>query len=448
MPVLDLFRPAPPVQEIQDPELVKKNYRYWRLRTFFAIWAGYIFFYFTRKSFSFLMPLMQNELGMGKFELGLVGSILYVTYGVSKFMSGMLADKANSRYFMSIGLILTGVFNFLFGMSSVFWAFAIFWGLNGWFQGWGAPVCAKLLSDWYSQSERGRWWSVWNTSHNIGGFLIPLLVAACAAWYGWRFAMYVPGIICILAGFFVMSLLRDTPQSLGLPSIEKFRNDYPSKKREEKSNLSTKEILFGYILNNRYIWMLAVSFFLIYIIRTAINDWIPFYLIEIKGYTLKQAGLCICWFEWGGLFGSLVAGWSSDLIFKGKRNPVNVLFTVVILGLLIAFRFINYSQPVLDAAFIFLFGFFIYGPQMLIGMAAVEVSHKKATATATGFVGSFAYLGAAVAGGPLGAITQAFGWDSFLLTLFICGFLGILFLLPLWSVKINPKEEIEEAATT
>ena len=331
MSVLDVFRPAPPIDEIQNPELVKKNYKYWRLRTFYAMWAGYAFFYFTRKSFTFAMPVMQSELGLGKFELGLLGSILYITYGASKFLSGMLGDKSNPRYFMSIGLILTGVFNILFGMSSYFWAFAVFWGLNGVFQGWGWPGCAKLLTHWYSQSERGRWWSVWNTSHNIGGSLIPLIVAACAVYYGWRFAMYVPGVICILAGLFVMNRLRDTPQSLGLPPVEKFRNDYPDgASRKEKPALSTKELLFEYVIKNKYIWMLAVAYFLIYVIRTAVNDWSMVYFIEVKHYTMKQAGVCLFWFEWGGLFGSLAAGWASDSGVKRKRNPNNVLFTVAI----------------------------------------------------------------------------------------------------------------------
>lgn len=250
MSFLEIFRPAPHIEEIQDPDQVKKKYQYWRIRTFYAMYMGYAFYYFTRKSFTFAIPAMQNELGLGKFELGLLASILSLTYGASKFLSGIMGDKSNPRYFMSIGLILTGIFNILFGSSSVFWAFALFWGLNGWFQGWGAPVCAKILTHWYSQSERARWWSVWNTSHNLGGAIIPIVIAACADYYGWRFAMYVPGTICILAGFFLMNRLRDTPQSLGLPSVEKFRNDYPNQRNDqEKSQMTAKEILWEYVLS-------------------------------------------------------------------------------------------------------------------------------------------------------------------------------------------------------
>lgn len=441
MSLFSAFRPAPVIAEIGDADLVKKNYKYWRLRTFYAMWVGYAFFYFTRKSFTFAMPFMQSELGLGKFELGLLGSILYIVYGASKFVSGMIGDRSNARYFMSTGLILTGVCNILFGWSSLFWALALFWGLNGFFQGWGWPGCAKLLTHWYSHSERGRWWSFWNTSHNIGGYLIPLVVAACAEYYGWRSAMYIPGVICILGGFFIMNRLRDTPQSLGLPPIEKFREDYANKKNVIESDISIKQMLFDYILNNRFIWLLAISYFLIYIIRTAVNDWSMLYLIEVKSYSALQAGICVSWFDIGGFFGSLVAGWASDVIFKGKRNPISVLFTVGVLVLFVGFRFLPISTPLIDGIFIFLFGFFIFGPQMLIGMAAAELSHKKAAATATGFVGCFAYLGAAVSGAPLGAVTKEWGWDIYLLTLGLCSVLGILFLMPLWNAKANMKEE-------
>lgn len=436
MSVLDFFKPAPYVEEMQDAVLVKKNYKYWRWRTFYAMYIGYAFYYFTRKSFVFAMPAMQEDLGLGKFEIGLIGSILGLSYGASKFLSGILVDRSNPRYFISIGLILTGICNFLFGMSSTWWAFAIFWGLNGWFQGWGWPGCAKLLTHWYSQSERGRWWSFCSTSHNLGGAVIPVLAAACAEAFGWRSALHVPGILCILAGFFIMNRLRDTPQSLGLPSIEKFRKDYPGQTAvPERIRLSTKEILID-VLGNKFIWILALFSFFIYVVRVAVNDWSMLYLIEVKHYSNLQAGVCVSGFEVGGFLGCLAGGWISDLVFQGKRNPINVLFTIAILVLVIALKATtNILWPMLDAVFLFLFGFFIFGPQSIVGLAVAELSHKKAAATATGFAGCFSYLGAAAAGGPLGAMIKAWGWDGFLIILAISSFLGALLILPLWSVK-------------
>ncbi len=444
MSILDLFKPSPYKEEIADKEVVKKNYKYWRMRIFIGMYVGYIFYYFSRKSFTFAMPALIQDLGFNKSDLGILGSILSITYGMSKFLSGILADKSNPRYFMAIGLILTGVLNILFGLTSSLLFFAIFWGLNGWFQGWGWPPCARLLTHWYSQKERGTWWGFWNSSHSVGGALIPLLAAFCAEYWGWRYAMYVPGILCIGVGLFVINRLRDTPQSLGLPSIEKFRDDYPSAKHEKEKELPMKEILFKYVLTNKYIWLLAISYFFVYIIRTGINDWSVLYLVETKGYSLLTAGACVFWFEIGGVFGSLVAGMASDRIFKGRRGPINVLFSLAVIFAVGALWLSPPGVPLLDFAIMFAIGFLIFGPQMLIGMAAAELSHKKAAGSATGFVGWIAYLGAATAGYPLGKMTQEFGWFGFFVCLAICGGISVTLLLPMWGVKSNPRFMADE----
>ena len=160
MSVLDLLRPAPPAEEITDENLVKQRYKYWRVRTFYGMYMGYVFYYFSRKSFTFVMPALVQDLGFTKGDLGMLGSIMAITYGLSKFLSGILTDRANPRYFMAFGLMLTGVFNIFFGLSSTLIMCAVFWGLNGWFQGWGWPPCARLLTHWYSQKERGTWWEI------------------------------------------------------------------------------------------------------------------------------------------------------------------------------------------------------------------------------------------------------------------------------------------------
>ena len=127
MSIFDFIKPVPHAKQIEDQELVEKNYKYWRLRIFYAMYVGYAFFYFTRKSFTFAMPVMISELGMTKTQLGYLGSTLYFTYGISKFVSGVLSDKSNPRFIMALGLILTGIFNIFFGFSSSLFFFAVFW---------------------------------------------------------------------------------------------------------------------------------------------------------------------------------------------------------------------------------------------------------------------------------------------------------------------------------
>lgn len=444
MNLFKFFRPAEHKEEIADTKKVDSLFKYWRIRTFLGMYVGYIFYYFTRKSYTFAMPLLMadSSLNLSIGQLGILGSILSITYGLSKFFSGVMADRSNPRYFMSIGLILTGLCNIAFGMSSSISLFALFWGLNGWFQGWGWPPCAKLLTHWYSQKERGRWWSITSTSHSVGGALIPIIAAICAKHWGWRYAMYMPGLMCIAVGFILIKILRDTPRSLGLPSVESWKDEnLEIKDKEDEKEMSVKDMLMEYVLKNKALWLLGVAYFFVYIIRQAINDWSVLFLIQSKGYSTLAASGGVFWFEAGGFLGALLAGWSSDKLFQGRRGPVNVIFCAGVVASLAAFVFIPPSSLMLHYAASFVVGVMIFGPQMLIGIAAVEIVHKKAAASANGFIGWLAYLGAACAGYPIGKVIETWGWNGFFGILTSCGVLAMGLLVPFWRSKKQPTLE-------
>lgn len=430
-----LFQPAPHLTEIQDPVQVKKEYDYWRWRVFYSMFFGYAFYYLTRKSFVYVMPVIIQDLGYDKATLGLISTVSAVAYGMSKFFSGILSDHSNARYFMSTGLILTGICNILFGLSSSLWMFALFWGLNGWFQGFGWPPCARLLTHWYSRSERGSWWSSWNVSHNIGGALIPLVAGVTASFLSWRFALYIPGVICIGTGFLLMERLRDTPRSLGLPTIEHFHHEQigPAEKGGDQE-MTGRQIVWDYVLSNPYIWVLACASFFVHVIRGGASDWTASFLIETRGYNVLTANSCVSLFEVGGFVGSLLAGWSSDYFFSARRLPVTVLFALGIFLSVLLLWYLPLGYLMLDSAAMFLLGVAVFGPQMMIGMAAVEMTHKKAAATASGFTGWFAYIGMASTGYPLGRVMDAFGWNAFFIVMVVCGLCALALLIPLWLI--------------
>ena len=421
-----------------------KKYFYWRIRILYSMFFGYAIFYFTRKSLVFAQPLLMEQLHISKVSLGLLGSSFYLTYGVSKFLSGIISDKSNPRYFMAAGLIMTGILNLLFGLTSSMWLFAILWIANGFFQGWGWPPCARLLTHWYAKSERGRWWGIWNTSHNVGGAIIPLIVAYSAINWGWRYAMIIPGVIAIVSGFILINRLRDIPKSMGLPDIESYMKNKNKNKNKNNNNnnktqepgashvktLSTKDILFKHVLNNPYLWILSLIYILIYIVRTAINDWGNVYLHDL-GFSIFSADSALSFFEVGGLFGSLASGFISDLLFDSKRMPVILLFSAGTLVSVSVFGLISSHSYFINAALIFMIGFMIFGPHMLIGMAAAEYSHPDAAGTSTGFLGLFGYIGAALSGYPLAVISQNFGWNAFFWTLIGCCALSLVILASL-----------------
>lgn len=445
--LLQFFTPAPHLPQIEDEESVKTEYKYWRTRIFYSMLLGYAMYYFTRKSLTYSMPGLIEDLGFNKSQLGILFSVLSIAYGMSKFVSGILADQSNPRYFMALGLFLTGICNIFFGMSSSLYMFILFWGLNGFFQGFGWPACARSLTNWYSVSERGSWWSSTSVAHNLGAFVTPWVVGFTLQYFNWRYGMYVPGVVCIFGSLFLINRLRDAPETLGLPPIEKFRNDYPTKKQENSTEKPSTWTLLKDVLSSKFIWLLAFAYLFLYVLRGGISDWTALYLKEVKGYSLLSSSGISSLFEAGGFCGCLFAGWSSDKLFGAKRGPVSALFSVGILLSLLLFWYVPEGFALLDSISIFIMGFMIFGPQMLIGIFASELSDKRSAATANGFVGWIAYLGAALSGYPLGVVIDQAGWNGAFTTLFACSVILMLMLLPLWgvtretAVKKKPKEE-------
>jgi len=408
------------------------------------MFVGYAFYYLSRKSLTTVMPVLIADLGMSKASLGFLGTAFSLTYGLSKFVSGIMSDRSNPRYFMAFGLMITGFANIFFGFSSTVSAFALFWGINGWFQGFGWPPCAKLLTHWYAQSERGAWWSTFNVSHNVGAFATPYIVTVVVWYLGWRYAMYVPGLLCIMMSFVLLNRLRSTPESMDLPSVENWISEESKPEDtevDEDRKLSTKELLFNIVLKNPYVWLLAFSYFFVYFVRTAVGEWTALYLIESKSYTLMGANSCVSLFEVGGFVGCLAAGWASDKLFRAERGPILVLFSIGMLLSSVGFYMNPEGFWLGDCIAMFAMGFFVFGPQMMIGMAAAEYTHINAAATATGFVGWFAYAGAAIAGYPLGRIAEDYGWIGYNISMGACCLVALLLMVPLWRVKSRDVRE-------
>lgn len=424
----------------QDSASVDTRYRYWRFHIMLGMYLGYAGFYLTRKTFNYTAPALIADLGLDKGDIGMMGTMFYLMYGLSKFVSGIISDRSNPRYFMGIGLIASGVVNIVFGLSSSLFVLASLWILNAWFQGWGWPSCSKLLTTWYSRTERGFFWSLWNTAHNVGGAMIPLLVGFLTFHYSWREGFIIPGVISVMIGLFLCWRLRDKPTSMGLPTVGQWRNDKLELAQENDGvGLKPKQILWSYVLNNKYIWLLAFSYVLVYIVRTAINDWGNLYLTEQHQYSLINANASVSLFEVGGFVGSLVAGWGSDKLFGGNRGPMNLIFAMGIFLSVAALWLMPLTNFVFQSAGFFAIGFFVFGPQMLIGMAAAECSHKDSAGAATGFVGLFAYMGAALAGYPLAMVLEQFHWTGFFVVISVCSAVIGLLLLPFLQAQFSQR---------
>lgn len=432
-----LLKPAPyqPI-ETDYRYWMAQVFNHWRMRVCFSIFFGYAVFYFTRKSLSFAAPFIVDELGFQKADFGLLASTLYITYGISKFVSGVSADRSNPRYFMAIGLMVTGVCNILFSFCSSMWLFMVFWALNGWFQAWGWPASCKLLNFWFAKQERGLWYSICSTSHNLGGAIIPLLAAWAATQYGWRYALMIPGVISIFMAVALIILLRDVPRSLKLPTVEDFKADpeeYTDLVAEKKHALLPHTDILKIVLFNRFVWMFALSYFFIYVVRTAVNDWTPFYLIEVKNFAKEYAGFGVTAFELGGFAGMILTGFVSDIYWKGNRVPSMVICALGLALCIVALWCTPVGFYSIDLTLLALIGAFVFGPQMIVGLAAAEYVDKRSSSAANGFAGTMGYFGAAFTGYPVGMMLDHYGWDSFFVMMTASSIVVACLLLPLWT---------------
>ena len=116
----NFFKEPPAIDPIQDKEKIDKDYSHWRMRIFYSCFIGYTVFYLCKKNIAVALPGLSEEFGFTNTELGLLGSSLYLTYGIGKFVNGVLADGSDVRKFLPTALIMTAIANLCFALSAVF----------------------------------------------------------------------------------------------------------------------------------------------------------------------------------------------------------------------------------------------------------------------------------------------------------------------------------------
>ena len=414
------FATGPDAEPIRDPKRVDALYRSSRLSVLVSITLGYGFLYTCRLGLSVVKkPLIDGGVFSAE-DLGVIGAALFYGYAVGKLFNGFLADHANIRKFLAFGVLCSGLINIVMGGSPLVWVWAVLWGFNGWFQGFGSPASGVSLSNWFSTKERGTFYGIWSTSHSIGEGLTYVVSAFLVTALGWRAGFMAPGVFCVLLAVVLYHTLRDRPETLGLPPVAEWRHrvgapatvpDATDAPPAEAALPTPDEVGKPAVVPGRMavireqarlflkptLWVLGLSSATMYVSRYAINSWGILYLQEAKGYSLVEAGSILGANAAAGIVGAVAYGVISDRFFGARRPPVTLIFGILeILALLVIF----FSPPghpwILTAAFI-VYGFTLSGLLAVLGgLFAIDIVGRKATGAAMGLVGAFSYLGAAL----------------------------------------------------
>jgi OPA family glycerol-3-phosphate transporter-like MFS transporter/OPA family sugar phosphate sensor protein UhpC-like MFS transporter len=337
---------------------------------------------------------------------------------------------------MVTGLLASAALNLVFGSASTVVIFGAVWMLNGWFQGMGFPPCARLLGHWFSPKELATKMSIWNISHSIGALVIVVLCGQLVT-INWRLCFFVPAGIAVVCACFLWLTLPDTPPSVGLPEVSGTK----SSGSKADSGSEFHAFLIKKVFSNKYIWLVSLANFFVYTLRYSVFDWGATLLTETRHISIAHASWLVAAFEGAGLVGALAAGWITDRFLGGRAVRACVVYMIMAGISILLFWKVAGESKLLNFLLLCACGFFIYGPQCLVGIAALNLATKRAAATAVGLTGLFGYFSKILSGWGLGTLVQHYGWDAGFASLIGIAAIGTLTFAAAWSAKAHGYEE-------
>ncbi len=442
-----------------------------RVQNWMVVGLLYMFFYMSRYNLAAIAPSLMTFFGWTKVDFGLFETTLPLVYGLSVVINGPIADRVGGRKAFLFGAagvtvasLLLGLIRFLvespavwvagaagqvvgteavlaFGLTrgELLWGMAILWGVNGYFQSFGALSIVKVNAQWFHVRERGTFAAVFGVLIRLGLVLafsgVPLIVSVLP----WQWAFWIPGALVGTFFFATWFLVKDTPADAGLGEFDTGDEGGGSDVKVRIADVLKK------VFSSRIMWTIALSSMMIGVIRrSCIDGWYRTYydnVFHVGGtdfsYQLAAWGIAI-----GGIGGGFLLGWMSDHVYGGRRAPVVALGFV---GMACALGLFWVSDeldlgPIAAALLLTLQSFFVNGAHGMIGGAAsMDFGGRKGAATAAGLFDGMQYLAASFVGVTVGWITSTHGWQWWKLWPLPFAVVGLGLMLSLWNARPGQK---------
>lgn len=453
---------------VQDP-----RFRLRRVQNWVVLGLLYSFFYMTRYNFTAIMGDLARTFGWTNVETGVFETVMPLVYGLSVVINGPIADRIGGKRAFLFGAAGVTLMNFLFGFwtslverpaliepaesgfkvlepallafglkpSLLLVLMAATWGLNGYFQSFGALSIVKVNAQWFHVRERGTFSGIFGVLIRFGLILAFSFVPWITAVLPLPYAFWAPGAFVGL--FFVLNLLfmENSPKDAGFEGFD--TGDSASPEDDEGP------VRISYVLKkvfaSRVTWTIAIASMMIgFVRRSTVDVWFSKYFsdvwvpqgIEKAAFAPYQAA------AWGiallGIAGGFAFGIASDRIFGARRAPVIVigfLGMALILSLFGLTQESDFASPWLAAAALALLSFFVNGAHGMVGGAAsMDFGGRKAAATAAGLFDGMQYLASSVVGVGMGYLLDRFGWEVWPFAPVPFAILGAALMTTLWNV--------------
>lgn len=392
----------------------------------------YTSFYMCRYNLSIANKSISTEFGFDRADFGKIISAALFAYACGLLINGLITDKIGGKKAMLIGAAGTIVMNILFGVAS-FWGmlglFVAIRGVDGYMQSFGAPGMVKMNAAWFAHRERGRFSGIFGFMINLGRFGIFKLGPALLAGFmflgmlrvpplHWRWLFWAPSMICGVVAVFMAIFVKETPEEAGYAGV------ITDEGRYGQTGDGDFWLVARRIASSPAIWVTACAYACTGAVRQAIDHWFPRYMQDLYSVDLNSRNFQVLAFliPFAASAGSLMAGFASDLLYKGRRAPVACILYFLEAGIILtAAQFHGVTAAIV---FLVLISFTANSTHSILGSAApMDIGGRKMAGFALGVIDSFQYFGGSLAGYFLGHLLDK-SWDYYFYFMAPFGIIG------------------------
>lgn len=362
-------------------------YRWWVV---FMLWFVCFFNYADRQAIFSVFPLLERELGLSKFQLGLVGSaFMWVYAGLAPF-AGFIGDRTNRKHLILGGFAFWSVITVATGWATRFWHLVTFRALEGFGEAFYFPASMSLISDYHGRRTRSRAMSFHQSSVYIGTIGGGALGGIFGQYYGWRTGFYVFGISGLVLSVFLVRFLLEPNRGQSESAIA-----VPA---GPVKPFGVRRVAREIFRSPTAILLLTVFCGANFVAATFLT-WTPSFLREKFQMNLALAGLtATIYIQFASAAGSPFGGFLAD--FLARKFPGGRMATQMI-GLTLGAPFIFITGTTLSVPTLVLamscFGFFKGMYDANIFASVFDVIDPRARATAAGVMNSVGWMGGALA---------------------------------------------------